>query len=88
MSDRDELKVMLSKADPETGAYDLDDYTVYWGEFADNVLASDWLARVKREAKSEAWDEGARWAYEELTGKPEGGHWLLPEENPYREDSE
>ena len=46
-----------------------------------------WLARVKEEAATAAWDEGARWAYEELTGEPEGGHWLLPEENPYREQA-
>ena len=52
---------------------------------ADAILSSDWLARVKREAKGEAWDEGARWAYEEITGEPENRFALAPGDNPYRE---
>ncbi len=47
-----------------------------------------WLARVKREAARDAWDEGARWAFEEITGEPEKRFGLAPGDNPYREGND
>lgn len=43
-----------------------------------------WLARVKREAAAAAWWEGARWAFEEITGEPENQFALAPGDNPHR----
>lgn len=41
-----------------------------------------------RDAKAEAWDDGARWAAVECGVIDEDEPWLTPSDNPYREETE
>lgn len=44
--------------------------------------------KMIRDAKAEAWDEGARWAAVECRAlETEDEPWLTPSDNPYREET-
>lgn len=43
-------------------------------------------ARIRRDAAADAWDAGARWAFEEITGEPEKRFGLAPGDNPHRKE--
>lgn len=51
-------------------------------------LLAEYLAARDARVKAEAWDEGARWAFEEITGRPEHRFQLAPGDNPHREGAE
>lgn len=63
------------------------DRDCHWCEYMS--LSADIDDYILREAKAEAWDEGARWAAVECRAlETEGEPWLTPSDNPYREETE
>ena len=59
----------------------------YWLDITDALLASPALARMIREAKAEAWDEGVTRAWESLAAYAYTLDFYL-DDNPYHDQTE